>query len=733
MADRAHSPMNSLPGGGTAAERQLRRRLFRRWVFFSALAAVIFTAWLLPAAPAHGASLPGADHPPLTVIVDGKPLETSPAPFIMDSRTMVPFRAIFEALDAEVGWDETARTVTGSKGSRFTRLTIDKRLACLDEGCESSVLLDVPARIVEDRTFVPARFIANALGAGVSWDGTAYTVSIDSTGRVGEPDPPAVSIDTVAPRQVITGVTELRARIPGELPRGSEIKYILLDPDTGRGPVVARGSDPAGTYEWIPDPFYDGSRILAAVVYGTRGDFIAGRTMPVRQTTQPWVVLQGLEPGSTVGGTATLAVNLNFVATHVRYETFDYETREYKSLADADPGGPFHWTPGLADNGLQTIRAAAVDRLGRTHYSEPVSFNVRVAARLTVSGAGSGRTIERPVTLTAVANFPIADLEYILRNPADGSETVLARFPESKPLSEWFPGPRHAGPREIFVRAVSPSGHTITSSPVNVTVSSRPAVRMQTVGPHQVLAGAVELRSRANVALSRIDYELVNPSTGARRTIAGGADGEAVYSWTPSPGDAGEWELRAVATVAGTGTAVTHSVPVRVHTGPLYGPVAVIEKSKFQDFAARLALRSQQATGMSAALQVAQAILETGWGQSSPADKYTGKPSNNLFGIKGRGPAGSVTSNTWEEYDGVIYRIDDQFRAYHRLDESWDDHKSLLLRAERYAPFRRVMHNGTMGAWALRRAGYATDSQYPVKLIQIMTRQGLYELDEIEP
>ena len=133
---------------------------------------------------------------------------------------------------------------------------------------------------------------------------------------------------------------------------------------------------------------------------------------------------------------------------------------------------------------------------------------------------------------------------------------------------------------------------------------------------------------------------------------------------------------------------------------------------------------------MSAALQTAQAILETGWGQSTPADKYTGKPSNNLFGIKGKGSAGSVISNTWEEYNGTTFRIDAEFRAYNSPEESWNDHKTLLLTSSRYEPYRQVMHNSTLGAWALKRTGYATDSKYPLKLIDIIKRYDLHLLDE---
>ena len=133
---------------------------------------------------------------------------------------------------------------------------------------------------------------------------------------------------------------------------------------------------------------------------------------------------------------------------------------------------------------------------------------------------------------------------------------------------------------------------------------------------------------------------------------------------------------------------------------------------------------------MSAALQVAQSILETGWGQSVPTDKYTGLLSNNLFGIKGKGPAGSVTSNTWEVYNGITYRVDADFRAYHNVDQSWAAHKE-FLNGERYTSFRAVMYDFTQGAWALKRAGYATDPQYPIKLMKLINQYNLYELDKV--
>ncbi len=82
---------------------------------------------------------------------------------------------------------------------------------------------------------------------------------------------------------------------------------------------------------------------------------------------------------------------------------------------------------------------------------------------------------------------------------------------------------------------------------------------------------------------------------------------------------------------------------------------------------------------MSAALQTAQSILETGWGQSVPVDKYSGKLSYNLFGIKGEGPKGSVIYNTWEVYNGKTYYVDAKFRAYNSVEESWADHKNFFI------------------------------------------------------
>ncbi|MEW6448690.1 MAG: glucosaminidase domain-containing protein [Bacillota bacterium] len=660
------------------------------------------------------------------LVVEGRQLEASPPPKIKDGRTLIPVRVVSEALGASVQWDDKARTVVVTKGERSVKMWIDNRLVNYKT---SFGLCDVPPQIYDSRTFVPLRLVSNALGVSVRWDGAARTVFVDSGTPAAVTPFFNVTIPPVAPGQIITGVTTLQAGFSGEAPAGAaEVRFLLLDPETGRGPVVARGNNVRGSYSWLPDPFYSGSRVLAAAVCDSEGRFLAGGVVPVKVAVAPRVSLTGVTQQQVVKDSISLGVDLNFVAEYVKYEITNQDTGNAIVTDKADPQGKYDWTPQLADNGIVSIRAAAYDRTGQVYYSPPVTITVDTARKLELKGVSAGTAVEKPVTLWLSRNFPVSRVEYLLRN-AQGVEKTLFQS-DGYSSYKWFPGPDQAGTWELAARVKDSAGAVYTSNSISVKVPGTARLLLETVGPNQVLTGTVKLKSIANVPLSRIEYQLINPQTGARRVIAGGSSVQAEYSWTPQAENAGFRQIQAVGTAA-SGKISSEAVPVRIYLGKIYGPVPVIDKSKFKDFASQLAAQFQKKTGMSAALQTAQAILETGWGQYTPVDKYTGKLSYNLFGIKGRGPAGSVTHNTWEEYNGVTYRVDALFRAYHSPAESWADHKSLLLTAGRYAPFRAVMHDSTRGAYALRRCGYATDSRYPEKLISIIKQYQLYRLDEV--
>jgi len=125
------------------------------------------------------------------VIVNGVELEFDVPPILENGRTLVPMRAIFEALGAVIYWNAEEQTVSAGRGDVALAIQIGNPWANVNN---SPVALDVPPKLVDGRTLVPLRFISETLGAVVSWDPDTYTVTI-ADGAAPVP-PPAVAVDT---------------------------------------------------------------------------------------------------------------------------------------------------------------------------------------------------------------------------------------------------------------------------------------------------------------------------------------------------------------------------------------------------------------------------------------------------------------------------------------------------------------------------------------------------------
>ena len=121
----------------------------------------------------------------VTVMLDGNKLAFDVPPQIISDRTFVPLRVIFEAMGAEVSWDGEARKVTATKADTVVEMTIDNTVMSVNS---KEITLDVPPQIVDDRTLVPARAVAESFGAEVNWDGETRTVII-TTAAVATPEP----------------------------------------------------------------------------------------------------------------------------------------------------------------------------------------------------------------------------------------------------------------------------------------------------------------------------------------------------------------------------------------------------------------------------------------------------------------------------------------------------------------------------------------------------------------
>ncbi len=154
-----------------------------------------------------------ADETNPTVILDGRDVYfEDQKPVIVDGRTLVPARAVFEAMGATVVWTEATKTVYIRSSDNLKRiyLTIDSDtmkvdtivgvslIASDDDIEEELITLDVPAQIINDRTMVPLRAISEALDCTVEWDGDAYeiTITTESTAAATATATPAATTDT---------------------------------------------------------------------------------------------------------------------------------------------------------------------------------------------------------------------------------------------------------------------------------------------------------------------------------------------------------------------------------------------------------------------------------------------------------------------------------------------------------------------------------------------------------
>lgn len=115
----------------------------------------------------------------IKVIVNEEELVMDQAPIIVNGRTLVPMRAIFEALGVKVEWKKATRTVVGDWGYDSMSLKIGEKKIHMGDG--RTIAIDVPARIIGDRTLVPVRAIAESLGAEVNWDAAERIVYVDKT------------------------------------------------------------------------------------------------------------------------------------------------------------------------------------------------------------------------------------------------------------------------------------------------------------------------------------------------------------------------------------------------------------------------------------------------------------------------------------------------------------------------------------------------------------------------
>ena len=147
----------------------------------------------------------------VTVVLDGQTLQFPlQDPVIIDGRTLVPMRTIFEALGAEVEWiDENGvQSIVATTEDTTINMTINSDKFYVN-GEEKQ--LDVPAQLINDKTLVPIRAISESLGCYVGWDQDAKTVIIQSHLDVAQTEEETRPAEETAPAEETNETAEAAA------------------------------------------------------------------------------------------------------------------------------------------------------------------------------------------------------------------------------------------------------------------------------------------------------------------------------------------------------------------------------------------------------------------------------------------------------------------------------------------------------------------------------------------
>ena len=656
----------------------------------------------------------------LNLIIDGNNVTKSASPIVKNRRTLVPLRFIGEALGKEVIWNNDEKSVTVSDEGNSFKLYIDSKI--IDNSDGTLKFTDVAPCIVNRKTYLPLRAIAELMNIGVGYDKASSTVTIDSATY--NPVEESTTIVGLMPNQTIN--TKMNFTFVTNK-NFAKAKLLLLN-DKNEGYIQDVKTSSAEALEFLPSLKDEGNKKLVLALYDANGNLIDATGAKINLSVLPRVTYSGVENGGFVQDELKITPDINFIASKMKAIITNLTTGKTETKDNLDPEGEFLFKPSYLDAGSYSIMLSAFDELGREHFGETKSFTISINPYLNITGVPKDGVISGQVTLNAQRNFDVMRTDYVLRDPVTGIETVI----ESKSYGayKFFPNINDAGQKEVFVRCIDASGKTMESEHKLVLIKGDSKLILEGVAPGGIVHKYVDLNAVSNVGINSVNYYIKNLRTGKTKTIAENVPYGQKFRYNVTKDDEGENEISV------TGNQIDafikgESIKFRIYTGKIYTKQPLMAKDKFLDYTKKIARREFLRTDLSGAITTAQAILESGWGQSVPVDKYTGKFSNNLFGIKGSASNGTVTITTTEVYNNVRYTVDDKFRAYKSADESFRDHTELFFAKKWYTPFRKVMFNDQRGVYAIKRCGYATDPSYPAKLKQIIDKYNLKELDKV--
>ncbi len=659
----------------------------------------------------------------LRILIDGKDYTSAAQPIIRDGRTLVPIRFITEKLGGTVEWDGTNRAVFAKKGQKSISLIINSQIVGYDN--LDYIVIDTKPIIYNDFTYVPLRVVGEAFDIGITYNEKTKTVEIDSqksTIRNTYYDLDIISVDN---NQFIDGKISVNYKMGKSYQNNVDyVRLLILNPNNHTGYVASQTRLINNQVEFIPYIEQNGEKILVLAAYDLNNKLLAASAKKVIIDVNPQISISELENEVQFRNQVKFTPQSNFSLLKVDYVLNNKTTGKVKTLDNCDPYGATVWTPNYNEKGDYSLTINAYDLNSNIVASKEYNISITVDKSLTLSGVKENAVINKPVTINAVRNFDCLETQYIIRDINTNEEKILTTLPYGS--YRYIPVPSDSGEKEFLVKVKDTSGKYISSKPVRVVVDGKPNLYFSGIGPNEVvLSEGKTVNAESNVKVSDVKFVFINGEKNIKKVIPGNLSG---CQFKPLANEYGNWTVYATANYNGT-LIKSETINFKVYTGRVYGPYSITEKDNYIYFVSNLAKKSNNKL-ISQSFKVAQSILETGWGQKVPSDKYSGEKSNNLFGIKSKNNEPYIISTTWEVYNGLKYVVDARFKKYNSAQESWDDHIKFLLDNDRYNPFEDVMNDPYKAAWAIRRCGYATDPLYSLKIIDLMQRYNLDYLDK---
>lgn len=263
------------------------------------------------------------------------------------------------------------------------------------------------------------------------------------------------------------------------------------------------------------------------------------------------------------------------------------------------------------------------------------------------------------------------------------------------------------------------------ASQTSDTASSASQASAESTASAQATSESSASAASAVASLAIQASSAAESATAAASSVSAASSSSAVQSLAATQtSDAASSASQATAATTTVVAANTDTASNQVDLSSLYFS-SNAKSQNFIESVAQGAINGWTKYGVLPSVTVAQAILESGWGQSALSTQ-----AHNLFGIKGSYNGQYVTMQTREVYNGQSYYIYDNFRKYANNSESVEDHGNFLYSNSRYANLLGDQSYASV-ARKLQADGYATDPSYASSLIKLVEMYNLTQLDNI--